>query len=81
VGYAGAASVFIDLARSLEQAASDELLLLVSYGPGGSDALTLSTGDDIDRAPAMTTENLIESKEYVSYAKHRSYRRKARGEA
>jgi hydroxymethylglutaryl-CoA synthase len=80
VGYAGTASIFVDLALALEEAGSDERILLASYGQGGSDAMLLSTQDAVEQAPEMSTDDLIESKEYVTYAKHRSYRRSARGD-
>jgi 3-hydroxy-3-methylglutaryl CoA synthase len=79
VGYAGAASVLLDTIHSVEHCESGDDLLVISYGPGGSDVLLFeigpATADDGDR----TVQNYLDSKEYVPYAKHREYRSKARG--
>ena len=78
VGDAGAASVLLDAVVALENAAAGEGVLVASFGPGGSDALALTRGDADE--PAMTTQDYVDSKEYVTYAKHRAYR-DAGGEA
>lgn len=74
VGYAGAASVLLDLALALEETAPDEEIVLVSYGPGGSDAILLETGSGVDRPQEPTLSEYVESKEFLPYAKHRRYR-------
>lgn len=79
IGYAGAASVLIDAALALERARPDEELLLTGYGPGGADAMALTAGDGVERTPDVSTQEYVESKEYVTYAKHRDYRERARG--
>lgn len=72
VGFAGAGGVLLDLAAALDDAGAGERLLLAGYGPGGCDALSIErTTDD---TPEMTTSDYLESKEYVPYGKHRSYR-------
>lgn len=81
IGDAGAASVLLDTALSLDAATPGEQLLVASYGPGGSDAFTLTTGAGVRREPEMTTSEYIESKEFVSYAKHHTYRERAGGDA
>lgn len=80
VGYAGAASTLIDTALALEEASPEDSVLVVSYGPGGSDALVVTTGAGVETLPDMTTHEYIESKEYVTYGKHREYRETARGD-
>lgn len=80
LGYAGAASTLIDTGLAFERAGPDEGILVVSYGPGGSDAVVLTTGAGVETLPDMTTQDYIESKEYVTYAKHRDYRQRARGD-
>lgn len=81
VGYAGAASVLLDAVAALEKADPGEQVLLASYGPGGSDALLLETSADVDTTPEMTLQEYLNSKEYVTYAKHREFREQARGGA
>jgi 3-hydroxy-3-methylglutaryl CoA synthase len=80
VGYAGAASVFLDTAAALEAAAAGEQLLVASYGPGGSDAL-VETSTDVTTTPEMTLQDYLDSKKYVTYAKHRQFRTQVGGEA
>lgn len=78
IGDAGAASVLLDAVYALENAEAGETVLVASFGPGGSDALSLERGEAGN--PEMTTDDYLESKEYVTYAKHRAYR-DAGGEA
>lgn len=77
VGYAGAASVLLDLAYALDTGAPGETVLLVGPGPGGADALAMTTGKGVSETPEMTARDYIDGKEYVTYAKHRSYRERA----
>lgn len=74
VGYAGAAGVFLDLALSLDRMATDDSLLLVSYGPGGGDGLVFEGGPGLNQERRQRVESYLESKEFVPYAKHRDYR-------
>jgi len=78
VGDAGAASVLIDAAYALETASPGDTLLLATFGPGGSDAVELSRGEAA--TPEMDVADYLDSKEYVTYAKHRAYREEG-GEA
>lgn len=78
IGDAGAASVLLDAVYALEHSTSGETVVVASFGPGGSDALVLERGEAAN--PEMTTDDYLQSKEYVTYAKHRSYR-DAGGEA
>ncbi|WP_255193225.1 hypothetical protein [Natronobeatus ordinarius] len=79
VGYAGAGSLLLDAALALERATEGQQLFLLSYGPGGCDALSVETGPGVERTPETTTSTYLESKSYVSYAAHRRYRARARG--
>ncbi|MFC6941485.1 hypothetical protein ACFQE8_16185 [Salinirubellus sp. GCM10025818] len=74
VGHAGTASPLLDLVHALEGGSPDESLLLVVYGSGGADAVSLATGPGTDRSEGATVEELLDAKEYVSYAKHLEYR-------
>lgn len=73
VGYAGAATFYLDLAHLLESASAGETALALAYGAGGADAVTLETGAAAADAGLSVAEQL-ESKEYVAYAKHLDYR-------
>ena len=79
VGYAGAGGVLLDLAAALDEATAGERVLLASYGPGGSDAVAVDV--TADTTPAMTVQEYLDSKEYVTYAKHRSFREQLGGDA
>ncbi len=72
VGYAGAASYYLDLAHCLEEADAGESVVAVAYGPGGADAVALETGTTAD--VGLTVAEQLDSKEYVTYAKHLEYR-------
>lgn len=74
VGLAGTASPVLDLVDALETGDPGESLLLVTYGTGGADAVSLSTGSGTDRNEGTTVEELLDAREYVSYAKHLEYR-------
>jgi hypothetical protein len=80
VGWAGAASSLLDLSLALERAAAGETVALVGYGPGGCDALVVEAGAGVASAPETSTADYLASKEYVTYAKHHTYRERARGE-
>jgi len=79
VGYAGAGGVLLDLAAALDEASADERVLLASYGPGGSDAIAVDVSEDT--TPEMTVQKYLDSKEYVTYAKHLSFREQLGGDA
>lgn len=81
VGYAGAASVLLDAVSCLEAAEPGESVVVSAYGPGGVTAVALDTGADVESTPSMTLGEYVDSKEYVPYGKHRSYRAASRGEA
>ncbi len=72
IGYAGCASLLIDLAAALDQAKVGEKILAVSYGPGGSDAVALG----VQTPPQKHAKSVIEQmaqKDYVNYATYLSY--------
>lgn len=73
VGYAGAATFYLDLAHMLERSNSGETALAIGYGAGGADAIRLEIGGARSEAGLSVTEQ-IDSKEYVTYAKHLEYR-------
>jgi 3-hydroxy-3-methylglutaryl CoA synthase len=81
VGYVGAAGVLLDAVAALEAASPGEQLLVAAYGPGGSDALLLETSTGIETLPETTLQEYVDSKEYVTYAKHRAYRTQVGGDA
>lgn len=74
VGYAGTATLLLELAHLLETGDSDESVLAVAYGQGGADALALEVGDGVASDVGRTVADQIDAKEYVSYAKHLEYR-------
>lgn len=72
IGYAGCASLLIDLAAAFDQAKEGEKILAVSYGPGGSDAVALS----VQIPPQKRTKSVAEQiaqKDYVNYATYLRY--------
>lgn len=73
VGYAGTASFYLDLVHLLETVEAGTTALAVAYGAGGADAVALTAGE-LDPASGLTVETQIDTKEYVSYAKHLQYR-------
>lgn len=72
VGYAGAATLLLDLAHALEQSDAGDGVLAVSYGQGGADAVALTAGDAT--STDATVADQLAAKEYVPYAKHLEYR-------
>jgi 3-hydroxy-3-methylglutaryl CoA synthase len=81
VGYIGAAGTFLDLAVALERAAPGEKLLVASYGAGGSDAFTMTTDKGVKNPPGTKPSTHIDSKEYITYAKHLDYRDRLESDA
>ncbi|WP_254538218.1 hypothetical protein [Halomarina litorea] len=74
IGFAGCAGVALDLVHLLETAGEGESVLAVNYGAGGADALALETGRGVERTEGLTVADLLDAKEYVTYAKHLEYR-------
>jgi hydroxymethylglutaryl-CoA synthase len=74
VGYAGAATLLLDLAHALESADAGADLLAVAYGQGGADAFTLEAGSGAGADVGLPVAEQLEAKEYVPYAKHLAYR-------
>lgn len=70
IGYAGCASLLIDLALAFENLGPDQRILAVSYGPGGSDALALKTSQ---APPKAGVEAGLKEKELISYPVYLRY--------
>ncbi|MFC7157919.1 hypothetical protein ACFQPA_21530 [Halomarina halobia] len=84
VGSAGTASLLLDLAHLLETSEPGTPALAVCYGAGGADAVAFEVGDRVERGGDVegdeasrggpTVAELLDAKEYVTYAKHLEYR-------
>lgn len=74
VGDAGTASFALDLVAAFETSDTGASVLAVNYGAGGADAQLFETGPGVDRTDGMTVADLLDAKEYVSYARHLAYR-------
>ena len=74
VGYAGTATLLLDLCHAIESVDSGSTIGAVAYGQGGADAFVVSVGDGASDLDGLTVAEQLESKEYVSYAKHLEYR-------
>lgn len=70
VGYAGTATLLLDVAHALESTEAGDSIVAIAYGQGGADAIRLSVVESPDEQPGLTVSNHIESKEYVPYVKH-----------
>lgn len=74
VGNVGTASFVLDTALAFRELTRGERVGVISYGGGGGSLLVFEAGDEVGDAPTMTLQEQLDNKEYVSYAKHRSYR-------
>ncbi|MFC5973524.1 hypothetical protein ACFPYI_19515 [Halomarina salina] len=74
VGDAGTASFALDLVAAFETSDPGTSVLGVNYGGGGADALLFETGPGADRTDGLSVAELLDAKEYVSYARHLEYR-------
>lgn len=76
IGDCGSASVLLSLETVLDQAKSNERILVISYGFGaGCDVISLKATSLIEkvrkkRRTYPTVKELINDKEYISYAQH-----------
>ncbi len=70
VGYAGSASLLIDLAWALERSNPGDLIVAVSFGPGGSDALAVRVTKP---PPGADVEAQLQRRERVSYPVYLRY--------
>ena len=70
VGYAGSASLLIDLAWALERSNPGDLVVAVSFGPGGSDALAVRVTKP---PPGADVEAQLQRRERVSYPVYLRY--------
>lgn len=82
IGDCGSASSVLSLAAILDQAKPDERILLISYGFGaGCDVLGLKTTNLLEegrekRKTCLSVKELINNKEYLSYAQYLRQERK-----
>jgi 3-hydroxy-3-methylglutaryl CoA synthase len=74
VGDAGTAGVALDLVSAFETSEAGSSVLAVNYGSGGADALLFETDEGVERTDGLTVADLLDAKEYVSYARHLEYR-------
>lgn len=74
VGYAGTATLLLDVAHAIESADADDDVLAVAYGQGGADVLALTVAEGVDETVGLTVAEQIDAKEYVPYTKHLTYR-------
>jgi hydroxymethylglutaryl-CoA synthase len=81
VGYAGAASFFLDTVHMLEQAAPEETAIAMNYGAGGADVVAIEAGPGVGADENMTVAELLDAKETIPYAKHIEYREKTKYES
>lgn len=70
LGYAGCASLLIDLGHALERSQPGDVVVAVSFGPGGSDALALRV---VEPPPKAEVEAQLQRKELVSYPVYLRY--------
>lgn len=74
VGYAGTATLLLDLAHALETSDPGDAVLAVAYGQGGADAFALVAGAGTESEVGLSVADQLEAKEYVTYAEHLEYR-------
>ena len=68
VGDLGAASAFLKLCAILDEAKPGDRVLVVSYGSGMADVMSLKVTDEINRKKnTKSVKDYIGSKEYISY--------------
>ncbi len=74
-GDIGAACLPVALAEVLDHAQVDETILTISYGAGGSDALSWSVKNSINEKQSKTTPvaKFLKHKEYLNYTTHLKY--------
>jgi len=70
VGYAGAATFFLDVAALFSSATAGTPAVAVAYGSGGADAFALEVGPGGPDDDRTTLEEYLEAKEYIPYGKH-----------
>lgn len=74
VGYAGTATMLLDLAHAIESIDPGSTIGAVAYGQGGTDAFVVSVADGANDPNRLTVAEQLEAKKYVPYAKHLEYR-------
>ncbi|APX97206.1 hypothetical protein [Natronorubrum daqingense] len=74
VGYAGTATLLLDLCHAIESVDAGSTIGAVAYGQGGADAFVVSVADGASNLDGLTVAEQLEAKEYVPYVKHLEYR-------
>ncbi|SEH17210.1 3-hydroxy-3-methylglutaryl CoA synthase [Natronorubrum sediminis] len=74
VGYAGTATLLLDLCHAIESVDAGSTIGAVAYGQGGADAFVVSVADGASNLDGLTVAKQLEAKEYVPYVKHLEYR-------
>ncbi|ELY50417.1 hydroxymethylglutaryl-CoA synthase family protein [Natronolimnohabitans innermongolicus] len=74
VGYAGTATLVLDLCHAIESVDAGSTIGAVAYGQGGADAVVVTVGDGATDPDGLTVAAQLEAKEYVPYVKHLEYR-------
>ncbi|MHA1650865.1 MAG: hydroxymethylglutaryl-CoA synthase [Candidatus Helarchaeota archaeon] len=74
-GDLGAACLPVALTEVLEKGQPGEKILTISYGAGGSDAISWNIKDPVNtkRSQAVSIEKFLKHKEYVNYTTHLKY--------
>ncbi len=74
-GDIGCGCIPVGLADILDQAGANDTILTISYGSGGSDALSIKVTDKIDskRDKITPVKSFSKKKEYVNYSTHLKY--------
>lgn len=74
VGYAGTATLLLDLCHAIESVDAGSTIGAVAYGQGGADAFIVTVADGAADLDGLTVAEQLEAKEYVPYVKHLEYR-------
>ncbi|MFX1449818.1 MAG: hypothetical protein ACFFCM_03175, partial [Promethearchaeota archaeon] len=76
-GDIGCGCIPVGMADILDQAKANDTILAISYGSGGSDALSIIVNDKIDskREKIIPVKSFSKKKTYVNYSTHLKYNR------
>lgn len=78
IGKAGVASFLLDVTMLLEDeraTGADRTALAAAYGAGGAAVVSLDLATNQESREGATVSELLDHKQYVTYAKHLEYRR------
>ena len=75
IGDSGAAGILLGLISVLEIAKPGDRILMVSYGSGASDAISLKVTSEIDKKKGKTKpiDDYLKEKEYIDYVQYMKY--------